>query len=140
MTGGTSYEFMIAATNKYGIGAYSSALVIVAGQKPDTPSAPTVTSTSTYVKIAWTAPSSNNVAIDAYKIEIISSNGVTYFEDLIHCDGTDSTIITNLYCLIPMTTLRASPYSLILSTVVAAKISAHNSRGWSATSAANVAG
>ena len=54
LTGGTTYQFKIAATNKYGTGPYSSAVSIVAAQAPAQPAAPTVTIDSIYVKIAWT--------------------------------------------------------------------------------------
>jgi len=64
----------------------------------------------------------------------------TFNTDTTYCDGTNAAIISNLYCLIPMSVLRASPYSLTLNTLVAAKVLAHNSRGWSTSSSANVAG
>lgn len=67
MTGGTSYKFRVKAINKYGDGAYATTPTgIVAGQAPDAPSAPTLTLTTMYVKIAWTEPTTNNLAIDKY--------------------------------------------------------------------------
>jgi hypothetical protein len=79
-----------------------------------------------YVQIAWTAPISNYVSIDAYKI-LIQTNTSTYVEDITDCDGGSSTVMNNMYCLVPMTTLRASPYNLVYG-------------GWSSVSSPNTAG
>lgn len=81
LTGGTSYSYTVLAINAYGAGAYSTALVVVAAQVPDTPAAPTVTGSGTYIQIAFTAPASNgNAAIDVYQILIIDGT-TTYVED-----------------------------------------------------------
>lgn len=49
-------------------------------------------------------------------------------------------MFTNKYCLVPLTTLRASPYSLAYNALVVAKVRARNSVGYSAYSTANSAG
>jgi hypothetical protein len=138
LTGGTTYKFKLAAVNKYDTGALSSELEIMAAQEPDTPNAPTTTQESIYIKIEWAAPFDNYEAIDYYKIEILDTNS-NFVEDS-SCDGTSSTVISNLYCLIPMTSLWDEPFLLTQGTRLQAKISAHNSRGWSAESSINTAG
>ena len=84
----------------------------------------TVTTTSqnggTHVRIFWTAPSAHSSAIDSYKILIGQSDGATFTENLANCNGADATIKSQQYCDVPMTVLRASPYSLAQSTVIKA--------------------
>ena len=92
-----------------------------------------------FIKIAWTAPSNNHVAIDAYQILIITSLG-TYVEDTTNCNGADSLVLANMYCLVQMSVLQASPYSLILGDLIAAEVLAHNARGWSIPSLPNTSG
>jgi hypothetical protein len=66
------------------------------------------------VKISWIAPTSNYQAITSYKVVIKNTAGTLYYEDLTNCNGALNGIVSQLYCEIPMTTLRASPYSLTL--------------------------
>jgi len=60
---------------------------------------------------------------------ILESDGLTYSDELTYCDGTTSTIVYYHYCDIPMTTFRASPFSLTLDTLIVAKIAAINHVG-----------
>jgi hypothetical protein len=46
-------------------------------------------------------------------------------------------VISNSYCLVPMTTFTSSPYSFGVNILIQAKVLAHNARGWSAESNAN---
>jgi hypothetical protein len=64
------------------------------------------------VKITWTTPSNGGIAINAYLIEIANFDDTVWSTSTATCDGSDSTIISNLYCIIPMSTLTASPFSL----------------------------
>jgi len=64
----------------------------------------------------------------------------TYYEDAVNCDGSDSTIVSNLQCTIPMSTLIATPYFLTLGDLIVVKISAHNANGWGAESTPNAFG
>jgi hypothetical protein len=45
-----------------------------------------------------------------------------------------------MYCLVPMSYLWTSPYSLTLGTMIQAEVLAHNSRGWSTASGPNTSG
>ena len=47
---------------------------------------------SKHIKIAWTAPASNNNAITAYQVLILKSDGSTYLEDTTDCDASTPTI------------------------------------------------
>jgi hypothetical protein len=115
---------MIHAINKYGPGdAQTVPVTIKAGQAPDAPNAPTtaVPANSVYVEISWTAPTSNHFAIDRYQIQLLRQDG-TWQEDLTYCDGSTAQIITDLKCLVPMSVLRAAPYSLVLGDNIVARV------------------
>lgn len=99
-----------------------------------------IDSTTGGVLISWAKPSTGGLSIDSYNIEILDSTGTTWTNDTSDCDGSSLTIITNLYCIIPMTSLTSSPYSLAFEDLVYVRISAHNSLGYGATSTVNTAG
>mmetsp|Transcript_9438 Transcript_9438/g.8956 ORF Transcript_9438/g.8956 Transcript_9438/m.8956 type:complete len:266 (+) Transcript_9438:2179-2976(+) len=122
-------------------GEFSDTLSVLAASAPDTPSAPTteIESLTGDVKISWTAPYSS-ITIDKYLIEIGENGYATYTEDATNCDGSDATVIGNLYCVIPMSTLTLPSYSLSFQDVVKAKVSAYNSVSWSSQSSENSAG
>jgi hypothetical protein len=89
--------------------------------------------------VDWTLPTENHFSVVEYEISISDSGG-TFQVDTDLCDGSDSDVITNLYCIVPMASLVSSPYSLSVGTVVAFKVRARNARGWSALSSANTNG
>lgn len=125
LTQGTNYSFRVRAVNQHGEGAYSAETTLVPVDVPEAPSAPTVTATGAYIKIQFTAPSDNNgAAVTGYAISIRQSDDSTYTESTSLCDGTDSTTISNMYCLVLMSDLMASPYSLSRLDEVFAKVKA----------------
>lgn len=93
----------------------------------------------TQVQISWLPLNSMGNAIQKYKIEIKTSSN-TYEETLTNCDGTDSNIISNNYCLIPMSVFLASPYSLSQGALIVARVQSYNAIGWSALSTDNTQG
>lgn len=139
LTGGYTYQYRVAAQNKYGVGPVSAVLAVVAAQAPATPAAPTTSSVTAYVKIEWAAPFANYAVIDAYRVEIIDGTG-NYIEVPAVCDGSDAAVMANLYCLVPMTAFWTAPFNLPQGTTVTAKVYAHNERGWSNASPANAVG
>ena len=60
---------------------------------PESPSAPTTTNVDTNVVIDWTAPTDNGATITSYSLQILQSDGLTYSEDTVNCDGSNSAII-----------------------------------------------
>jgi hypothetical protein len=70
-----------------------------------------VTELSTNVVITWDAPYDGGSNILSYTIVVMTHDGVTYAEDLVDCDGTDAAIVSGTTCSIPITTLKAAPYS-----------------------------
>jgi len=82
------------------------------------------------VRISWSEPIANGEFITKYQIMILKYGGVINLEDLIYCDGSQQQIILNMYCDIPMTTLRVEPYNLVKGTVIQARVRAYNLFEW----------
>lgn len=55
----------------------------------------------TDVQVDWDAPFDNYEAISAYDIVLLTSAD-SQVQDLTNCDGSDSTILANTVCSIPM--------------------------------------
>lgn len=139
LSGGQTYAFQVRAYNKYGYGAFAASASVQTSQPPAQPDAPVVSVLGSYVKIEWTAPFENYSPISGhgYQILIAASDG-TFREDKALCDGVAQASVG--YCLVAMWDLRGPPFLLTYGTLVRAKVLAANARGWSAPSAANVAG
>jgi len=84
------------------------------------------------MRLAWTGPDANGLAIDAYEILVLESDGVTWTTVLDTCDGSDADIVSATACDVPIAALRAAPFALVLNDPVLAKVRAHNLLGWSA--------
>lgn len=126
------------AYNVYGPGAYSDETTIKAAQEPGQVTLSSLSSviSSTDVVITWAAPYDNEQPITAYRILIKQADGSSS-QELVHCDGANSTVIAALSCTIPIQTLRASPFSLVQSSQVLFTVAAYNSYGWSLASQEN---
>jgi len=70
---------------------------------------------------------------------IKQADGV-YSEETVNCNAATDPVFSAAYCDVPLTVLRASPYSLTLGTLVQAKVKATNVIGDSAFSQENTAG
>ena len=66
--------------------------------------------------------------------------GNTYLEELTDCDGSKPTVITNMYCDVPMTVLRAEPFSYRKGMLIRAIARAYNLFEWGQWSQPNVEG
>ena len=91
------------------------------------------------VTINWDAPFDNYDTITAYLIELRHSDLLSFTES-VECDGSDSTVVANLECSVLISTLRDSPYSLVLDDFVVARVKAYNDFGWSIDSQPNTGG
>ena len=70
LTNGTAYQVQVQATNGVGDSPWSdSTKAAPAAQKPDTPSAPTLTVDNASLGVSWTAPASNGSAITDYNVQ-----------------------------------------------------------------------
>jgi hypothetical protein len=72
-------------------------------------------------------------------VSILTSDGVT--DDVnSNCDGSDTTVMANRFCLVPMSSLREAPFNLVLDDLVVAIITATNEIGTSDPSDENTDG
>jgi hypothetical protein len=103
LTVGASYGFRVTSRNKHGWGPVSDPVYLKAAQKPSTVSAVEtfIDSTTGGIRVQWGAPSANGGTISRYTIEI-KKYGTTDWLTSTSCDGTSSTIISALTCVIPM--------------------------------------
>lgn len=96
---------------------------------PEQPDAPILTNSGQDIVISWVAPDDNGHAITSYTILLQHSDGSSYSEDLVNCDGTDSTIVSAAACTVPLSILTAAPYNLVAGDSIHAKIIASNIKG-----------
>ena len=137
---GYTYQFRVRAENAYGFGSFSTPSSIrTSDRSQQMQTVITSVSGQVNVRITWLQPYDNSEIITAYKILIQQSNRV-FSEQLASCDGSQSTIMTQLYCDIPMATLSSAPYSLIQNALVVVRASALNEIGWSDLSLQNTIG
>jgi hypothetical protein len=115
VTEGGTYKFKARARNIYGWGPYSTEVSIIASDVPSQMGVATTSIVGVNARIAWTAPSSNGEDITSYLVEVLDSDGSTFTQESGSCPGSDPAV---LYCDIPLTTLRASPYDLVLGDLV----------------------
>ena len=85
------------------------------------PLAPTTTVSADKVIISWAAPTSNGGSVlTAYSV-LIRASSLVYTLETSYCDSSlDSTIMTTTKCTVPFSTLRTTPFSLILGNPVLA--------------------
>ena len=105
---GATYRLRYRAYNVHGWGAYSPIGTIIAATPPAAPAAPTLTTPSTDVVIAWTAPTNTGgtgIAITAYKVELLLTDGTTY--QIATCTETDAVVVSSATCTLVMTDLTA---------------------------------
>jgi hypothetical protein len=72
-------------------------------------------------------PPTGGSTIIGYTIKILESDGITYSEDKIYCDGMNTlTIINTRTCNIPIARLISSPYNLPWGSSIYATLQAFN--------------
>ena len=76
--------------------------------------------------ISWSAPDNGGSAITSYTIYIQTSDLTTYLTELIYCDGSAMTIMSQLTCTIPTIVLHQSPFNISWGSHVYAKLIATN--------------
>jgi len=84
---------------------------------PSTPATVTTTNVNNYIKIDWVAPASNGESITGYTISILEY-GTTDYSETVYCDGSNSLIISQTYCMVPMSVLTTTPFSYPKQTIV----------------------
>lgn len=134
---GQPYQFKIQAENFWGWGAYSDVATVVAATTPEAVATPTtsIEPTAGSISISWTAPGERGDAITSYTVEIEGATPGNWVAETANCGGS-----TALSCTVPMSVVTASPYLLSQGDLVAVRVSAANSYGSGAASAATSTG
>lgn len=92
--------FRVRARNKHGWGEFSAAANLLAAEVPDAPNTVTTTQDGLNIVVSWNKPAGNgDDTITSYEIQFEDNVGA--YHTTTDCDGTDSTIITNLQCSVP---------------------------------------
>jgi hypothetical protein len=133
LTSGLIYKFKVESRNSFGYSDYSDVISILCAAEPDQPQVPTSTVFENQVIFNWDAPNDNGTPITGYNIYFRKSDD-TYSTEFVDCDGSDSTIITNTECTIPLATFTAEPFGLSLGEDINIKVSAYNAYGESPVS------
>jgi hypothetical protein len=136
---GYTYMIRIRARNYWGWGDFSEIITIKASTVPaqvDTP-VTSIEAVTGGIRVTWTEPDNKSDTITAYLIEA----QLPSFEWAEICDGTDSTIVTNQGCIIPMSTFwEASTYNKEYNDLVQFRVTAYNVNGWGESSSPNTEG
>ena len=78
------------------------------------------------VTVSWSEPDEGGCRITGYTVEVRRSDDVNFSVDLNSCDMSSSSATS---CVIPVATLRASPYNLEWGEAVYARVAAINAYG-----------
>lgn len=113
LNAGSTYEFTVEARNSYGFSIESDLLSLLCAFKPEAPTEVTTLNENELVKVTWTYPVANGSPITAYKIFFLESDGFTFSQESVQCDGTDSQAITLRTCYVTLELLKAQPYNLV---------------------------
>lgn len=136
---GYTYYFRYRAHNVFGWGEWSDAGQILTASIPDTELPVIVTQEQTNVKLSWSANTSDNGSeITEYEVQIQTKDGAFIHDQ--NCDGTDTAIIMDKQCLIPMEVFTLDPYLLVQGDLIVAIVKARNSVGTSDFSYPNIIG
>lgn len=113
---------------------------VLAAQKPSTPGAPTTVFNGATVTIAWPSSFNGGSPLTSYTVKIRLADGISYLPDLTNCDGANAAVISTMSCIVPVSTLRAAPFSLPWAASVWATVQATNVYGSSEESVAGNGG
>jgi len=116
---GGSYQFKYRASNQHGNGVFSPIATIIASAVPlPTPPA-TTTNNGLNVDVTWPqVQSTRGAAVEEYRILFIKKDGGTA-EIEPACDGNLQTVKDSRACSVPMATLVASPFNLVIGDLIA---------------------
>ena len=79
--------------------------------------------------ITWTAPTDGGATITAYLVKIYCRGTDTWHAETLNCDGSNPSIVSAKTCTIPLTVLKAAPFSIAVLDVIQAECSAINAAG-----------
>jgi hypothetical protein len=129
LTFGVTYEFKVESRNSYGYSDYSEVLTLLCAFKPDPPTVVSTANSNDLVTIDWNDPIDNGYVIHEYKVYILESDGVTFTQESVECDGISQAVIDNTECQVSLDTLKSAPYNLVQGDSVQAKVISVNIYG-----------
>lgn len=141
VTAGSSFYFRLRAKNQHGWGPYSTSVYTIPCFVPSQMQPASLSIENIYVKVDFIAPSENGASIEAYRILIRTADGMLWLESQ-HCLSTEPSLLTNLYCYVPMEELTSASdsFNLPYNHFVEVKVQAYNHRGWGDLSNTNTVG
>ena len=83
----------------------------------------------TRIQIDWVAPDDGGSAITDFVIVVRQQDGTTYTTELSNCDGSNTSIVTDTECEIPISILKDAPFSLVWGGSIWSKVTAVNYYG-----------
>lgn len=125
-----TYQFKIRAANKYGEGTYSAVSLIRPTGVPEGLSSVRTALVGSNVRVEWQAFDTKGRTISAYEVQFRLSDGETFIEIPLFCNGRDPFVLKNRYCYIPMLVFRLSPFFQLQSELIVARVRAYNIKGW----------
>ncbi len=126
----------------WGWGDFSPSLSIRAASPPAQMSAAvtSIDAATGGVKITWSIPANNGNSLTAYKIEILNLAENAWSETTATCNGAQNSVFLARECIVPMSTLIAAPFNLVLDSLVKVRVSAINAAGAGTVSSTNTVG
>lgn len=134
MVAGLTYNFKVESLNAFGYSVLSQPVSIFCATIPSQPTAPVTSVSTSFVTITWATPVTNGLPITSYSIYIRKGDQLTYITNNAVCDGTSALVISQTYCVLPLSTLTSTPYSLLKGYSINAYIVATNAYGSSTPS------
>ena len=82
---------------------------------PEAPAQPTtvLNTIANTVTVDWGISVNNGDPITSYNIQIRGTDGVSFFDELTGCDGTNSYNIEKTACLLTVSSIKIAPFSLL---------------------------
>ena len=128
----TNYKFKVDARNDQGYSPISSEITIFTTGLADPPGSATTSDDGLYgtqIYVSWDVPFDHGTPFYSYKILFRGSDGVTFYSELVNCDGMEAAIFAARACTVPVATLLGAPYNLPWGSEIIANIHAVNAYG-----------
>lgn len=109
---GSNYKFKVTSRTAVGYSTDSDQIVVMAARVPDAPTILESIINNGLAELVWSAPDNGGSPITAYSVNIRTSDGLTYIEDTVNCDGSSSTIVAEATCSVPTSVLLSAPFNL----------------------------
>lgn len=125
-----TYKFKVESRNSFGFSVLSNEISILCATVPSIPATPLTENILEKVLFDWTAPTGNGLSISSYSVLIRKSDN-SYAEQIDYCNGALASVVSATQCIIPLSTLIAEPFNLVLGDSIDFKITATNQYGTS---------